>query len=145
MSVRVAKLCCSDKVLLGTSITARVRVCLPATEIGRSIIRIKLYYASIVFDSFIKITCPKIKISAPEMGFNKVWIQFYRITKMLDSRMNAGIVIKTSTIVSGMTVTKNAPAVFAVCVVVNLLVFNIALKIVVDLLRVDAVLLSQIR
>ena len=79
------------------------------------------------------------------MGFNKVRIEFYRIAKMLDSLTNAGIVLKTPAIVSGMTVTKNAPAVFAVCVVVILLVFNIALKVVVDGWRVDAVLLSQVR
>ena len=145
MSETLAKLSCSDKVLLGMSKTARIRVCLPAPEISRSIILIKLYYFSIAFDGFIKILCPKINISAPEMGFNKVWVQFYRIAKMLDSRTNAGIAIKDFAIGSGMRVTKNAPAVFAVCVVVILLVFNIALKVVVDLLRVDAVLLSQIR
>ena len=154
MSETLAKLYCSDKVLLGTSRTALFKVCLPAPEIDRGTIRIKLYYASkvtklyyfsIAFDGFIKILCPKINISAPEMGFNKVWVQFYRIAKMLDSRTNAGIAIKGFAIVSGMRVTKNAPAVFAVCVVVILLVFNIALKVVIDLLRVDALLLAQMR
>ena len=145
MSVRVAKLCCSDKVFFGTSITTLFKVCLPAPGIGRSVIRIKLYYSSKVFDGFIKIICPKINISATEIGFNKVWREVYRIAIRLDSRMNAGIVIKGFVIVSGVTVTKNAPAVFAVCVVMILLVFNIALKVVVDGLRVDTMILSQIR
>ena len=61
MSEALAKLCCSDKVFFGTGITALFKVCLPATEIGRSIIRINLYYASIVFDSFIKIIYPQDK------------------------------------------------------------------------------------
>ena len=68
---------------------------------------------------------------------------------MVDSHMSVVIFISGFAIDrhNSCSVTKArtiAPAVFAVCVVVILLVFNIALKVVVDVLRVDAMILSQI-
>ena len=112
---------------------------------GKSMSRIKLYYSSKVFDGFITIIYQPINMSTTIIRFNKVWMRFYRFAIMLDSRTSEVFAINRRDSCNGIKARKLAPAVFAVCFVVNLLVFNIALKVVVDGLRVDTMILSQIR
>ena len=68
----VTKSYCTIKVFDGTSITALLKVYALALDIGRSIIRIKLYYFSKVFDGFIKIIYVRIIMSTSVIRFNSI-------------------------------------------------------------------------